>query len=338
MNDAGPRVGLLLPSREVEMGTVLRLGDLLELAVVAEEAGLDSVWVGDSPLARPRADPFTLLGAVAARTTTIGLGTAALLPALRPALATAHAAATLDQLAPGRVTLGVGAGFPLDATRDEFAAFGAPFAGRARRLDQIVGLWRALWSDDAAPVAVAAKALGVDATAATLRSLPRPASPGGPEIWLAAGASPAVTARVARHYDGWLPYVPSPQTYADGAAAIRAACSSPPVLGLYLTLTLADDDTPAATTRARDAHDAYLQGYYGVGADVIATLQACHVGDPASAVDFLGRYLAAGARHLVIRLAATDHHHQLALLADHVLPAVRTALATATPPLTGTSS
>src|SRR5262245_45004702 len=171
------RVGMLLPTREVEMGTGLRLGDVVELAAAAEDAGLDGVWVGDSPLARPRGEPFTVLGAVAARTTAIGLGTAALLPALRPLLHTAQAAATLDQLAPGRITLGVGAGFPLEATRAEFAALGAPFTGRVDRLDRFVACWRLLWSGDVAAAAGAAEAAGVDVSPATLAGLARPATP-----------------------------------------------------------------------------------------------------------------------------------------------------------------
>jgi len=56
---------------------------LLGLAERAEGLGYDSIWVGDSILARPRHEPLTLLSAVAARTRKAELGTAVLLPALR---------------------------------------------------------------------------------------------------------------------------------------------------------------------------------------------------------------------------------------------------------------
>ncbi len=70
--------------------------------------GYDSLWVGDSLLARPRRDPLTLLAAVAARTRKPELGTAVLLPALRNPVVLAQQVATLDRIAEGRVILGIG--------------------------------------------------------------------------------------------------------------------------------------------------------------------------------------------------------------------------------------
>ncbi|MDH4364839.1 MAG: LLM class flavin-dependent oxidoreductase, partial [Acidimicrobiia bacterium] len=106
------RIGILLPTREaVIYGD--RTGDprpLVELAVAAEEAGFDSVWAGDSLLARPRAEPLTLLAAVAARTTRVELGTAVLLASMRNAEQLAQSAATLDAISGGRLILGIGAG------------------------------------------------------------------------------------------------------------------------------------------------------------------------------------------------------------------------------------
>jgi alkanesulfonate monooxygenase SsuD/methylene tetrahydromethanopterin reductase-like flavin-dependent oxidoreductase (luciferase family) len=319
------RLGIVLPSREAEMRGGSELGDLLALAADAEVAGLDSLWVGDSPVARPRAEPFSLLGAVAGRTETIGLGTAALLPALRHPLHSAHAIATLDQLAPGRVTLAVGAGFPYDATEAEHTAFGVPFSGRNRRLDRHVQLWRALWSGDASAASAAAKALDLTIADEALAALPSPTTPGGPEIWLAAGPSALNADRVARLYGGWLPYVPTADGYRQGREALAAAAEStsrspdrPPRFGLYVTLTLGSDWAAAAAEQ-----DVYLEAYYGVGAAAVSTLQACHAGDPASAAEFLGRYIAAGARHLVVRLGSFDLGPQLRWLVDEVLPEVR---------------
>ena len=321
------RLGMVLPCREAEMGGRRDLRDLLALAVTAEAAGLDSLWVGDSPVARPRAEPFGLLGAVAARTETIGLGTAALLPALRHPLHSAHAIATLDQLAPGRLTLAVGAGFPNDATGAEFAAFGVPFSARSRRLDRHVELWRALWSGDASAASAAAKALDLTATDEALAALPSPMTPGGPEIWLAAGPSRPNADRVVRLYDGWLPYVPTADGYRQGREAIEAIEAieastrrSPdrPQFGLYVTLTLGPEPAAAAAEQ-----NAYLEAYYGIGAAVVSTLQVCHAGDSGSAVDLLGSYIAAGVRHLVVRLAAFDPEPQLRLLVDEVIPKVR---------------
>ncbi len=288
-------VGKVLPTRELEIRRERSDGGLqalVDLAVLAEAAGLDHVWVGDSPVARPRAEPFTLLGAVAAATSTVGLGTAALIPALRHPVHTAHAIATLDQVAPGRLTVAAGAGFPYEATRDEFATFGVPFTARNQRLDRTVALWRSLWS-------------------AETDGIPKPASPGGPPIWLAAGPSATNAARIAGLYDGWLPYPPTAEDYGAGVEAMRPA-DRPLACGLYVTLTLGSQAN----------QDRYLQEYYGVDSTVVGTLQACHAGDPDSAVAFLSAFVAAGARHLVIRLGGFDTARQLRLLADEVVPAL----------------
>ncbi len=66
------KIGILLPTREAIMPGRAEATPLLELAERAEAAGFESVWVGDSLLARPRFQPLTLLAAVAARTRFFG--------------------------------------------------------------------------------------------------------------------------------------------------------------------------------------------------------------------------------------------------------------------------
>src|SRR5438270_10537299 len=103
-----PQIGYLLPTRERVMGGRPETAPLLALAERAERLGFDSIWVGDSLLARPRHDPLTLLAAVAARTRRPELGTAVLLPALRNPVVLAQQVATLDRISEGRFILGVG--------------------------------------------------------------------------------------------------------------------------------------------------------------------------------------------------------------------------------------
>ena len=102
------RIGYLLPTRESVMEGHHAAAPLLKLAEKAEGLGYDSVWVGDSLLARPRHEPLTLLAGVAGRTTDIALGTAILLPALRNPVVMAHQISTLDQVSEGRTIIGVG--------------------------------------------------------------------------------------------------------------------------------------------------------------------------------------------------------------------------------------
>ena len=58
------RIGYLLPTRESIMEGRPEAEPLLALAERAERLGYDSVWIGDSLLARPRHEPITLLSAV----------------------------------------------------------------------------------------------------------------------------------------------------------------------------------------------------------------------------------------------------------------------------------
>ena len=100
-----PQIGYLLPTRENIMEGRPEGKLLLALATRAEGIGYDSLWVGDSLLARPRHEPLTLLAAVAGCTSKVKLGTAVLLPALRNPVVMAHQVATLDQVSEGRVIL-----------------------------------------------------------------------------------------------------------------------------------------------------------------------------------------------------------------------------------------
>ena len=83
MSKPASETGLLLPSREALLWAKSDLAFVVEAARQAERAGYDSVWAGDSLLARPRGEPLTLLAAAAGATTRVRLGTALLLPLLR---------------------------------------------------------------------------------------------------------------------------------------------------------------------------------------------------------------------------------------------------------------
>jgi len=141
-----PRIGYLLPTREAVMQGRPETGPLFALAERAEALGYDSVWVGDSLLARPRHDPLTLLAAAAARTRKVTLGTAVFLPALRNPVVLAHQLATLDRISEGRLVLGAGIATDVANIRAEFASAGVPFEGRVGRLMEGLRLARALWT------------------------------------------------------------------------------------------------------------------------------------------------------------------------------------------------
>src|SRR5262249_32225773 len=112
----------------------------------AGRLGLDAVGAGDSLRARPRHEPLTLLAAVAGRLGRVQIGTAVLLPALRNPVVLAHQVATLDQVAEGRLILGVGIAADVANIRQEFTAAGVPFEKRVGRLLEGLRLARLLWS------------------------------------------------------------------------------------------------------------------------------------------------------------------------------------------------
>ena len=141
-----PKLGYLLPTREQIMEGKPDAASLLALATRAEAEGYNSIWVGDSVLARPRHDPLTLLAGVAGRVPRVELGTAVLLPALRNPVLLAHQVATIDQISEGRLILGVGFAADVANIRAEFAACGVPFDKRIGRMMDGLRLCRALWT------------------------------------------------------------------------------------------------------------------------------------------------------------------------------------------------
>jgi alkanesulfonate monooxygenase SsuD/methylene tetrahydromethanopterin reductase-like flavin-dependent oxidoreductase (luciferase family) len=141
-------IGLLLPTREVVMASgAPDLSKIIDLAVRAEELGFDSVWVGDSILARPRLEAMTTLAAVASRTQRVKLGTAVLLPALRHPVMLANEAANVDILSQGRLILGLGVATNNQSIAREFTACGVDFTHRLGIFEEGVALLRRLWTE-----------------------------------------------------------------------------------------------------------------------------------------------------------------------------------------------
>jgi 5,10-methylenetetrahydromethanopterin reductase len=84
-------------------------GDSWKLAQRAEELGFTHAWFYDTQMIT--ADPFVAMGAAAVKTKKIRLGTGVLVPSNRLAAVTAVSFATLNQMAPGRIDMGMGTGF-----------------------------------------------------------------------------------------------------------------------------------------------------------------------------------------------------------------------------------
>lgn len=298
------RFGVLLPSRQGAGFDGATVRDAVALAARAEALGFDSVWAGESVLARPRYEPHTLLAAVAAASERIQVGTAVSLLALHPPLLLAHRLATLDCVSGGRLVVGAGIGIDSPATRAEFAAAGVPFAERVGRLVETVRACRTLWSRD--PAAAGDDAPGRRTRYWDLRGVAletKPERPGGPPIWV--GSTIARTAsleRAGRCFDGWFPTAPSADAFASGWKQVREAARTAgrgegAVTGAaYLTVSL-DADAGAAESRL----GAYVERYYQVPFAVMRKVQGLFAGPVAEAADWVRGYVHAGVSHVVLR-------------------------------------
>ncbi|MGY9071404.1 MAG: LLM class flavin-dependent oxidoreductase [Acidimicrobiales bacterium] len=303
------KVGYLLPTREKIMAGSPETRSLIDGARRAHDLGFDSIWIGDSLLARPRHDPLTLLAAVAAAVPDVELGPAVLLPALRNPVVLAQQVATIDQISEGRLILGIGIAGDNPPIRAEFAAAGVPFEGRVGRMMEGFDLSKALWTGD--PVSWQGRWELTDSVLA-----PTPHRPGGPPIWLAAGVDVGIE-RAAQHYDGWFPIGPDVETFGHRQqtfveAAIRAGRDPADLTtAIYLTVAI-DDDAEAAEASI----DSYLASYYGAPPAVLRSFQACRGGSVSQVLEFIRSYVDAGAQHVVLRFVG-DHGAMLTELAAH---------------------
>jgi probable F420-dependent oxidoreductase len=305
--------GLLLPTREAVMSGRPETAPLLAMAERAEAAGFESVWIGDSLTARPRHEPLTLLAAVAARTRRVRVGTAVLLPALRNPVVLAHVVGTLDRVAEGRVILGVGFAADTPAIRKEFAAAGVPFDRRIGRFLETLDICRALWRGDRVSFG------GKHFTLQDVTMEPKPHRPGGPPIWI--GGSGPTALREAARFDAWFPTGPSADFFAEHwprvQAAARAAGRAPDAVTGAAYVTLALDPSPAA---AEQRLHGFLETYYAVPARVMLARQAAYAGPTEGCVEWLQRWIDAGARHLALRFAGGDQRAQVDEAASRLLP------------------
>lgn len=188
------------------------------LAAHAEALGFDSVWAGDH-IVYPRGQAarfgrefyecVTTLTWVAAKTVRIGVGTAVLVLPYRNPLVLAKELATLDALAGGRLTVGVGVGW----LAEEYAALGAPFDARGAATDEYVRILRALWTEERPRFSGKFFRFG------DLVFAPRPRQRPSPPILIGGNTAHALR-RAAELGDGWLPIWHAPTGRGFGPEAL----------------------------------------------------------------------------------------------------------------------
>lgn len=256
-----------------------------------EELGFDSVWTSEHILFYgPTVDATVTLGAFAARTRTIKIGTAIVLLPLRHPTVTAKAIGTADLLSGGRVILGVGVGgeFP-----KEFEATGVPVHERGARTNDAIRVMKKLWSEDN----VSHHSPFVNFDGATMQ--PKPPSPGGPPV-VVAGRSEAAMRRAARLGDGYMPYLFTPERYAQAKATIEAEAAARGRDLSNFIWTLYQFTSVAPTfDEAHERAIARLSRQYNQDFTQIADRYAA-VGPPDRVIERLRAFAAAGVQHFIL--------------------------------------
>jgi len=199
------KINFQMPPRAVKhFDTWIGEYSLGDLAVAAEEAGLDAVSMTEHPFpaddwlaagGHHAFDPFVALAVMATRTSRIRLLTNLVVAAYRNPYFTAKSAASLDVLSGGRLTLGLGAGY----LASEFQVLGADYRRRGAIFDAAIEAMRAAWTGES----VTRNTELFPAAGHT--ALPRPRQRPHPPLWIG-GNSRRARRRAAELADGWMPF------------------------------------------------------------------------------------------------------------------------------------
>ncbi len=332
---AMPSLGLILPNRAVVLGAV-SVRDLIDLTTAGEGSGaFDTIWVGDSLLAKPRLESVTLLSTLAGITmrARLGVGCMATFVHRHPVLL-AHQWASLDVLSAGRSWLAVCLGGPNEASAAqarEHAAMSIEASERVARLEEGISILRKLFGEEKASHD------GAFYRFEGVTIEPRPIQQPCP-IWIAsnptgltwkggASASEAVVERglrrVARLADGWMTNKLSPEEFRGQWARIQTMAREegrdPARLGsaLYHNVNI-NDDRQAALEESKVFLDSYYTSKFSP-----AFVEGWTVaGRPEQCIAELSDYFAAGVGHMALRLTSWDQRGQLARFLGEVAPAL----------------
>ena len=312
------KLGILLPTR----GLLLR-GDqppnidrIFALAETVEKAGLDSVWVGDSLIAKPRMEPLSILSALAARTTRVRLGTAVLLPALRHPLLLAQCLATADLVSGGRLVIGAGVGgaFNEDQKREWLAA-GVPVDWRGHRFEEIIQIVHGLGSGKQFDF----HGRDFDLNSALMR--PIPTNPDGIPFLLGTHHRAQSKAQIRRAAQLGAGIISISDTPGEFAQVIQQVSEKSAEIGrdpasfentFYMTVNM-NSDLKSAEVDAVE----WLTRYYG--SDIWGTRWG-PFGGVDRVADRIQEYVSAGAETVIVRFASFEPEKQLDTFLEKVAP------------------
>ena len=321
--------GLTLSNRAlVTRGTQPK--DLIDMAVQAENSGaIDAIWVGDSILSKPRLECIPLLGAIAARTSTVKLGVACMATiAQRNPVLLALQWASLDVLSGGRTWLAACMGYPASQhpmAAKELEVMGVESKERPARLEEMIQALRVLWSDEHASFK------GKYYSFQDVNLLPKPAQQPCP-IYIAgtprsnqigdSGVERSLR-RIARFADGWMTNQIELERFRDYVGRLRSMLleegRDPKAFKtvLYYGISV-NADRDQAFREAKTFLDAYYQKDFS--RQGVEIWNAC--GPVRHCVKSVEGFIEAGVDHVTIRPIGNDLSEQLRIYLEEVLPAL----------------
>ena len=296
------RLGLVLPMFSGDPEKVLTA------ARTSEDLGYHGLFAFDHffpPGGRPdqpSLEAFTTLGAVAAATSRVRLGTLVTRTVLRPPGLLAKIASTIDLISGGRMILAIGTGDPID--RPEHEAFGFPDLSvpeRRANLAETVSILKALFVGETYPGGE--RHPRIDGPL-----LPPPVQAGGPPIWIGA-QSDAVVRMAGQMAEGWNGWALHPETFHRKVDVLRSAAEEAgrAVEATWAGIVLVGEDQAEADRM----HEARL----AKNMDALAW-----VGPVDRFTEFLLTLHEAGASWAIFVLAGPPGRREL--IAERVLPAL----------------
>ncbi len=268
--------------------------DVIESARKAEAVGIDGLFAGDHVTFYGTGnDGLINLAAVAAHTERVLLQTSVYLLALRHPTPVALQCALLDQLAQGRLLLGIGIG---GEDPNEWWACGVDPKTRARRTDEAMQIMRSLWTQEETTFE------GRHFRLNSVRLQPKPFRDTGVPMWVG-GRSDAAVRRAARYGDGYTGIWISARRFKEvqeklvefAAEAGRADVEFQ--FGMQIWLGVDDD-----TAKAREKVARRMEGFYKIPFESFE--KYVPYGPPESVAEFIAPYVELGCAH--VNLVAAD--------------------------------
>jgi len=297
-------------------GEVPDVAGLYTYAERAEALGFESLWAWDHVLlgvepSFPILDSITTLGAIAARTRRIKLGTGVLVLPLRNPVVAAKALGSLDVISGGRLILGVAAGW----YAREFDAVGVPFKQRGRQFERNLDILTRLWTQDRVTLKVG------EFNLREAVMVPRTAQRPRPPI-LIGGYVDAVLRRAGTVGDGWLTYFYTPESFTRSWQKVqgfaREAGRDPGALTATNQLAVYVGDSREQT--AADMRQ-WLSTEWDVAAWSESTIEHGIHGSVRECVEQLRAHVATGV-HRIILIPYRYRPDQVERIAKEVLPAL----------------